>query len=203
MGAPRYPAPEGFKVCCTCLVTKPVSEFHAKSKRDPSPMSYCIPCRKAARKALEGRPDDPVKLAARFWSKVDKRGPDECWNWLAGKHDRGYGHFYFRGDNWRAHRVSLILAGTEVPRYDGGSSGGLVVDHACGNTGCVNPAHLRVVTQGDNCGPLARDTPHWVNKHKTECKRHHPFTPENIMPSKRGHRNCRACYDMRRRGEIK
>ena len=26
----------------------------------------------------------------RFWPKVDKRGPDECWPWLAGADGDGY-----------------------------------------------------------------------------------------------------------------
>jgi len=33
---------------------------------------------------------------ARFWSKVDKRGPDDCWEWNAHKYPNGYGLFRMR-----------------------------------------------------------------------------------------------------------
>ena len=46
----------------------------------------------------------------RFWSKVDRKGPDDCWNWLAGNF-RGYGQFHLNGKTWRAHRLSLVIAG--------------------------------------------------------------------------------------------
>jgi len=29
----------------------------------------------------------------RFWDKVDKRGPDECWPWLANIEPTGYGTY--------------------------------------------------------------------------------------------------------------
>ena len=33
------------------------------------------------------------KQLRRFWTKVDKKGEDECWNWTASKKDNGYGTF--------------------------------------------------------------------------------------------------------------
>ena len=43
-------------------------------------------------------------LGDRFWSKVQKT--DGCWNWTASQNGHGYGHFWFRGRLWQAHRVA-------------------------------------------------------------------------------------------------
>jgi hypothetical protein len=38
-------------------------------------------------------------------------------------------------------------------------------------------------------------SPRWPNQHarKTACVHGHPFTPDNLLPSKDGQRRCRAC----------
>lgn len=82
-------------------------------------------------------------IAERFWEKVERRGPDDCWPWTAGKTAAGYGMFKRPGrDGTRstAHRVAWELEhGRPVPD-------GLVVDHLCENRPCCNPAHLEAVT---------------------------------------------------------
>jgi hypothetical protein len=81
----------------------------------------------------------------RFWSRVDKHGERGCWLWTSYTR-RGYGSIYFAGKERRAHRVSCVIHGIPLPL-------GLVIDHLCKNTGCVNPAHFRFVTQGENSIP--------------------------------------------------
>ena len=80
---------------------------------------------------------------ARFWAKVDKRGPNECWPWLGWRKPKGYGRFYLGGRDQPAHRVSLEIAGVSIP--DGHEP-----DHLCEHTWCVNPAHIEVVTTREN-----------------------------------------------------
>jgi hypothetical protein len=78
----------------------------------------------------------------RFWSKVDVRGPDECWEWMAGRH-RGYGVIRVNGKQIRSNRFALALK-------IGPLGEGIHALHACDNPPCCNPAHLFPGTQADN-----------------------------------------------------
>jgi hypothetical protein len=77
----------------------------------------------------------------RFWSKVEVRGPDECWPWRRPNHPSGYCYVYFDRRTLRAHRVSHFLATGEWPS---------VVRHTCDNTVCQNPRHLLGGEHADN-----------------------------------------------------
>lgn len=80
----------------------------------------------------------------RFWAKVDKRGPDECWEWKAGRQTYGYGIFTIsRGRQISAHRFSWQLAHKK-------NAHGLVIRHRCNNPPCVNPRHLVDGSYRDN-----------------------------------------------------
>jgi hypothetical protein len=79
----------------------------------------------------------------KFWSKVDKRSTNECWNWAAGKYGNGYGKIKINGFSCLAHRVSYEL-------FNGEIIDNLNVLHKCDNKLCVNPNHLYLGTQSQN-----------------------------------------------------
>lgn len=121
--------------------------------------------------------NDPAR-EDRFWAKVDRRGPDECWPWIGGGEKSGYGCFGFqvgqdKSRSERAHRVAWVLAGNDLPVFP------LVIDHTCRNRGCVNVRHMRIVTQRINTVENSA-SPFAVNAAKTHCPKGHPYSGENV-----------------------
>lgn len=99
------------------------------------------------RRALKATLPPSQRDIQRFWFYVDK--PDACWPFRLDIDRDGYGNIEWRGKRARAHRVSWELAGRDLPEWP------MVLDHICKNRACVNPAHLRVVSQADNTGVFA------------------------------------------------
>ena len=95
------------------------------------PTNECKPLPKLSDKDIE-----------RFWSKVDRCGPDECWPWIAGKDIKGYGNFW-RGETVQSHRVAFFL-------HRGKDPFPLHILHSCDNPPCCNGKHLFVGTTQNN-----------------------------------------------------
>ena len=133
---------------------------------------------KLPEKTLEQRFDEKYR--------VDDSG---CWLWTEWLDSDGYGIISIKHKNHRAHRVSY-------ERYVGKIPDGMVIDHLCRVRHCVNPDHLRVVTNAENvlCGEgktarLARQT-HCINGHSLE----------DAYITKDGYRQCTPCNRARAKG---
>lgn len=124
----------------------------------------------------------------RFWSHVEYRGIDDCWECNLTPDRNGYCLFWIGkvgvGRQYRAHRIAWMELRGEIPS-------GLVLDHLCRNPKCINPAHLEPVTQRENL--LRGMGASAVNARKTHCINGHPFNSENIYYW----RSCRYCRKCR------
>ena len=107
-----------------------------------------------------------ISAAERFWAKVEKHGPDECWPWrgaITSQH--GYGNTAWEGHHLGAHKVAWILTNGYVPE-------GKCVLHKCDNRVCCNPGHFYLGSKVDNSldkmvrgrDPFAKLTPDHVRE---------------------------------------
>lgn len=93
------------------------------------------------------RDEIPQQVRDRFWSKVDVRDPDECWEWQAAIARDGYGAFSSWIDgkvrSFKAHRFAYVMEHGSVADDN-------FALHRCDNRRCCNPFHLWEGTTDDN-----------------------------------------------------
>jgi hypothetical protein len=96
--------------------------------------------------AWEGK---PIRLTDRerqyVRSRIDRRGPEECWPWVGFICPLGYG--VYKG--MRSNRLTWTLERGDIPPFR-------VVMHTCDDRRCCNPNHLRLGSQGENMTDCCR-----------------------------------------------
>src|SRR3990167_43424 len=118
-------------------------------------MGRTIPVITASARGRQGSTRMTLKnTEARYWSLVDKRGPNECWVWRGYRHKQGYGRFKWRGQNRLAHRLSVqFTTGKEIPWQ-------VHALHRCDNPPCVNPEHIFLGNHRANMADMRRKGRH-------------------------------------------
>ena len=128
----------------------------------------------------------PFELLLQFCFYIVRDG--DCWRWV-GSHDaEDYGRFYSGKHSYRPYRLTYEWK-TNAP-----FPVGLVPDHLCRNTWCVNPDHIEPVTKRVNV--LRGNSPPAYNVLKTHCKQGHPFE-ESTTYRWKTQRQCRRCHAIR------
>jgi hypothetical protein len=118
------------KLCGHC--GKPIPRGHNYRTK-----KFCSrPCYNAT------KPYSLERAKAAFWSRVNMKAPNGCWEYTGARDKWGYGDIQFLKKHVQAHRLSWKLLR--------GEPGELDVLHKCHNPPCCNPAHLYLGTDVEN-----------------------------------------------------
>lgn len=150
-----------------------------------------MPFTSASSKAMHAARRRPVE--DRFMAFVMPEPNSGCWLWMGCLNTHGYAKFQVSGHGIAGSRWAYQHFVGLIPE-------GLQIDHKCRVRCCVNPDHLRPLTQKENilCGIGAAA----LNAQKTHCVNGHEFNKANTYLHVRLgtlRRCCRICQSENKR----
>ena len=97
----------------------------------------------------------------------------ECWIWRGPLANHGYAVTRIDGVKRYVHRLVMGLTDEDETQ----------VHHTCETRGCVNPAHLQLVTPAEHSAAHLKD----------RCRKGHLYGTDNYYVTATGKRICRIC----------
>lgn len=122
----------------------------------PEDLAYSLPAQKLGHKPdgfgklwheVRMTPKPKRSQLERFMANVDMA--PGCWHWHGPMNESGYGRFFYKGKNWKAHRAAYELMVGPIPLSDYSVHGTMIL-HTCDNPKCVNPLHLKLGDANSN-----------------------------------------------------
>jgi len=115
-------------------------------------------------------------------SELIRSKSDFCIEWPGHITEKGYARVHIGSKSYLVHRLAYEQVYGSIPE-------GMVLDHLCRNTKCINPNHLEAVTTQEN---IARGEDGKKNREKTHCPEGHAYSLENTS-LKGNRRACKTC----------
>jgi hypothetical protein len=129
-----------------------------------------------------------------FYDRVYMDPNSGCWIWLQALNPQGYAICRL-GKETKAHRAAYRSFRGDIPD-------GRELHHVCRNKACVNPDHLKALTDAEHAAEEGWKYQKFAAKEF--CKNGHPRNPENLYvapKSDRGgnkmRRDCKVCGRIR------
>lgn len=119
-------------------------------------------------------PWNATQLKERFDAKWRADADSGCWVWTGARAVSGYGKISLNTKLVPAHRLAWSLYVAAIPD-------GMTIDHKCRRRECVNPAHLEVVTAGENS--RRRNFHYWKNSAAPEPIAKIPYVRQTFRES--------------------
>lgn len=132
------------------------------------------------------RTNPPERVVERLWNRYEVR-EDGCWISGYSTASHGYAQIGWKegGERrlWLAHRIAWYATHGDIPD-------GMTVDHICRTRTCINPDHLRLMTNWDNA---RRNNQGGSDDYPSDwsCKRNHGFEHRSKVT-----RACLKCHKL-------